>query len=372
MQPRINIELPEQYWDNRLTPEEIFRELETQTNLQSSFMSKFEEECYRVIVKCIILSQIDLLIDSLYEWSKTIQTNREARTKPDIGQQSFAYNKLKDDEEYLLAKIVEPNLLRLFAHIAICLNELNLLIKERHNNLFIEILEIYIGFLIEYKLVELIAFYTTFLPETRQVRTFGTLLETIDEESDRRLCLIIAKNAKLNISAILSLVVENIRLNKTGYQLMASKVIPYANFGTLAATTTKDQLRSNKNTYNKVGLLSTAISEDDIRKINSLDWLLLDGDNQQYLELLWQANALIRTFLLEQKIDQALETHSKLPSDIVIRVNKEYKLLASYDFEIEAIIREYLSHSAYFEASEAFKKWYSTAYIYNLIIIYYF
>lgn len=357
MQPRINIELPDQYWDNRLTPEEIFHELETQTNLQTlSFISKFEEECYRVIVKCIILSKIDLLIDNLYEWSKTIQTNREARTKSAIDQQMFSYNKLKDNEEYLLAKIVEPNLLRLFAHVAICLNELNLLSMERHSNLYIEILEIYIGFLIEYKLVELIAFYTTFLPQTRQVQTFGTLLETIDEESDRRLCLIIAKNAKLNISAILSLVVENIRLNKTGYQLMVSKVVPYANFGTLVAT--KDQLRSNKNTNNKVGLLSTAISEDDKRKINALDWLLLDGDNPQYLELLWQANALIRTFLLEQKIDQALETHSKLPSDIVIRVNKEYKLLLNYDFEIEAIIREYLSHSAYFEASEAFKKWY--------------
>ena len=367
MQPRSNIELPDSYWDNRLTPEEIFRELETQFSLQtSSFITRLEEECYRAVVKDVIMANIDSLVDHLYEWSKTIQTNRESRTKMIADQISrSSWNKLRDMEEELMVKIIEPNLLRLFAHIVICLKELNLINVERHSTLCVEILEIYIGFLIEYKLVELIAFYTSFLPETKQVRTFATLLETIDDESDRRLCLIIAKNAKLNISAILTLVIENIRLNRTGYQLMNARLIPFANFGHLAAD---NNMRNNNGsvigsvdgTKSKMAtLLSNTVTENDIRKIYALDWLLLDGDSPQYLELLWQANALIRNFLLEQKIDLAFETYNKLPSNIVNESYQEWKSSNNFDcgFDIENVIREYLCHSSYFDASEAFKKW---------------
>nr|XP_027200946.1 nuclear pore complex protein Nup107-like [Dermatophagoides pteronyssinus] len=369
MQPRSNIELPDSYWDNRLTPDEIFRELETQFNLQtSSFITRLEEECYRAIVKDIILSNIDSLVDHLYEWSKTIQTNRESRTKMIADQISrSSWNKLRDMEEELMVKIIEPNLLRLFAHIVICLKELNLINIERHSILCVEILEIYIGFLIEYKLVELIAFYTSFLPETKQVRTFATLLETIDDESDRRLCLIIAKNAKLNLSAILSMVIENIRLNKTGYQLLNAKSIPFANFGHFQSDNMKniDERSVVDESKSKIAkLLSNTVTEDDIRKINSLDWLLLDGDNPQYLELLWQANALIRNFLLEQKIDLAFETFNKLPSNIINESYNEWKLSLNFDygFDIENVIREYLCHSSYFEANEAFKKWHHFLY----------
>ena len=211
----------------------------------------------------------------------------------------------------------------------------------------------------------MIAFYTSFLPETKQVRTFATLLETIDDESDRRLCLIIAKNAKLNISAILTLVIENIRLNRTGYQLMNARLIPFANFGHLAAD---NNMRNNNGsvigsvdgTKSKMAtLLSNTVTENDIRKIYALDWLLLDGDSPQYLELLWQANALIRNFLLEQKIDLAFETYNKLPSNIVNESYQEWKSSNNFDcgFDIENVIREYLCHSSYFDASEAFKKW---------------
>ena len=98
---------------------------------------------------------------------------------------------------------------------------------------------------------------------------------------------------------------------------------------------------------------------NDIRKIYALDWLLLDGDSPQYLELLWQANALIRNFLLEQKIDLACETYNKLPSNIVNESYQEWKSSNNFDcgFDIENVIREYLCHSSYFDASEAFKKW---------------
>ncbi|OTF71748.1 hypothetical protein BLA29_009690 [Euroglyphus maynei] len=212
---------------------------------------------------------------------------------------------------------------------------------------------------------ELIAFYTSFLPETKQVRTFATLLETIDDESDRRLCLIIAKNAKLNLSAILSMVIENIRLNKTGYQLLNAKSIPFANFGHFAADNRNVIGERFGNTdfgdsKSKIAtLLSNTVTEDDLRKINALDWLLLDGDNPQYLELLWQSNALIRNFLLEQKIDLAWETFNKLPSNIINESYHEWKSSLNFDygFDIENVIREYLCHSAYFEASETFKKW---------------
>ncbi|KAF7492808.1 Nuclear pore complex protein [Sarcoptes scabiei] len=362
MLPRSNIELPDLYWDNRLSPEEIFREIETQFNLQTSnFISKLEEDCYRCIVKCIILSNIDFLINNLFEWSKTIQANREGRHKQT---NVFLKNLTKVEETEdndVLVKVVEPNLLRLFAHIVICLENLNLTNIEKHSRLCMEILETYIGFLIEYKLVELTAFYSKFLPESKQIEMFATLLETIDNDSDRRLCLITAKSNLLNIPAILSLVVENIRLEKTGYQSTLLRSVPFANFGAASIENSVNRYKE-ENSHNH--LLLNAVTDSDLKKINALDWFLLDRDFSQNLELLWNANAMIRSFMLQRKIDQAINVKAKLPSAIINQAYQEWKSSnkEDYGFEIENLFREYLCHMAYFEANEAFEKWHSFLY----------
>lgn len=364
LRSRSNIELSDSYWDNRLSPEEIFRELETQIGggLSGGFATSVEEQQHQVMVKSVILAQIGPLVDHLYEWAKAIQTSRERRTKQShqceelpnrslfLSSKSSTSSWSVSEEESVRAKIIEPNQLRQFAHLVICLRQLHLLDpSDQHRaQLYVEILEAYIGFLIEYKLIELVAFYAGYLPEIRQVAMLANLFETIDDQSDRKMCLMVAKKtAKLNLAAVTALVVENIRLNKAAHQSTMSK--------SLSASAASPSTESGR----KSTLLLPAVTADDRRKIHALDWLLLDDQRPQYLELLWQTNALVRVFLLEQKSEPAAEAFHKLPADIVNRAFHEWKRSPDYSsaFDFENVVREYFCHKAYFEAMEAFQKW---------------
>lgn len=212
-----------------------------------------------------------------------------------------------------------------------------------------EILETYIAFLIEYKLIELVAFYALFLPEERQVTTFASLLESIDNEADRKLCILVAKQSKLNLSAILPLVVENVRTGNTSYQ----------------TKTLSGQEQGKSSLLKQQVQLTSTVTEEDLRKISSLDWLVLDEESPQLMELLWQSNALLRSFLLDRKLDQAKQTFAMLPGDIVNGAYQEWKVayqmkgnsvVASLD--IDNVVREYICFKTFFEANESFQKWY--------------
>lgn len=219
--------------------------------------------------------------------------------------------------------------------------------------LYVEILEIYIGYLIEYKLVELVAFYTLYLPEHRQVRMFATLLEGIDEVDLRPVCITVAKQSKLNLSAILTLVVENIRTGNYSYQTKPA--------GSLGAEANQEK-PSSLLKQPQIPLTSV-VTDEDLRKISALDWLLLDRDNPQYVELLYQTNALIRAFLLERKLDQAIQTFEKLPSDISDLAFQEFKRahttgdLSITTINLDNVMREYFGNKTFFEANDSFQKW---------------
>lgn len=143
--PRNIIELPDAYWDNKLSAEDIFRELSSQASGRlSGFSTAIEEEYHQTVEQCLILGQIDQLIDHLYEWSKTIATNRESRSKTVVdsnlsnstlslfGGSSVTANKTKEEE---MAKVVEPNLLRFFAHLVISMRNLGLIVDEKQGTL---------------------------------------------------------------------------------------------------------------------------------------------------------------------------------------------------------------------------------------------
>ena len=218
----------------------------------------------------------------------------------------------------------------------------------------VDILEIYIGFLIEYKLIELVAFYSLYLPEHRQVKMYATLLENIIDDSDRKICILVAKQMKLNLHAILTMVVENVRFGNYSYQTKMPK------------REIENLEKSSVHQANQ--LMTTSVTEEDIRKISTLRWLTLDEDSPQYMELLWQGNAMVRSFLLERKLDQAKETFDLLPSDIVDRAFQDWKQAHSNDtndqssiasLDIDNVAREYFCNQTFFEANELFQKWYS-------------
>lgn len=238
------------------------------------------------------------------------------------------------------------------------------------------------------------AFYALRLPEHRQVAVYATLLEGIDDPSDRKLCLLVGRSSGLNLPAILATVVENIRTGSLGYQIALREKTE----GSKKAKKTTEEgltggnrsspspfvgssklIRQPQQLTNTPSLLLTSTpTEEEQRKIGALDWLLLLPEANlgpqeplapQWMELLVQGNSLLRAFLLEQKIDQARVAFQKLPPGIVSSAFEQWKgahgggsgssafssVIGSLD--IDNVAREYLCHRAFFEAHEAFQKW---------------
>lgn len=346
--PRSNIDLAEAYWNSKLSVDDIFNELESigTSVLTEGFHCRTEEKYHRIIQKLLMLGQIDKLLLQVYDWAKAIQDRRETRSKKD----KVSLHKLCPEDTDEVVNVVEPNLLRFFAHLMMLLNHLELVPIE-HETLVAQVVEFYIAYLIEEQLVELVAHYTAQLCEAKQVKTFATLLEAIEEPDDRKTCLLIAKTEKLNIAAILAIVVDNIRLDAIGYQTMLADRANEA--GSNAAAARRAQLMLPK------------VDKTDLRKVAALDWLTINiepegGDTRLWMELLWQGTALVRTFLLERKHELAELTFGKLPNDIMVESFANWQaqpLLLRKAVDIDNLVREYFCHKAYFEAHKAFQEW---------------
>ena len=208
--------------------------------------------------------------------------------------------------------------------------------KTSRDALCVAILEAYISYLISRNQIELVAFYTSKLPKVNQITTFAKLLEGIEDENDRKMCIFLAKNANLDITSITATVVDNLRTKPEDERLELSNDL-------LNVTTIEDK-----------------------KKINSLDWLLF-SEVQQWAEALKQSNSLMRAFLLMRKVDAMRDTFNKLPEDIIDSLYKQWRLTTGKSElcadDVNAV-REYLCHKAYIQANEAFTDWYVIESIY--------
>ena len=202
-------------------------------------------------------------------------------------------------------------------------------VKTTRQSLCDAILESYITYLIDRNQIELVAFYTSRLPKANQITTFAKLLEGIEDENDRKLCIVLAKNANLDISSITATVVDNVRTKPEDERLQLSNDL-------LNVTTIEDK-----------------------KKINSLDWLLF-SEVQQWSEALKQSNSLMRSFLLMRKVDAMKDTFHKLPEDIIDCLYKQRRLTtgsSELSADDDNSVREYLCHKAYIQANDSFTDW---------------
>lgn len=316
--PRFKVDLPDSYWDTKLTAKDIFREMEARTS--SSALS--EDNLHHVVQKLVILDETSSLVDYIYECSQALsQTKRET------------------DADHVLAS----HMLRFFAHLVLVLRSVsrvtrplftyflfyrNLDLSGNREPLCDSVLETYIKLLTGRKDVELVAFYTSKLPKSKQIPNFAKLLESIEDESDRKLCIVLAKNADLDIGSIAATVVDTVRTKAEEESGHESEL--------LNATTTEDR-----------------------KKINSVDWLLF-SEVSEWSEALKQTNALMRSFLLMRKIDAMKESFVKLPVHIIDSVFKQSRRRtgsSELSADDDNAVREYLCHKAYLEANDAFTDW---------------
>eukprot|EP00058_Branchiostoma_floridae_P018192 XP_002603681.1 hypothetical protein BRAFLDRAFT_235541 [Branchiostoma floridae] len=144
--------LPPAYWDKVLTPEAIFKEL--QSSPHDGVKSEAEEP-FHIIQKYIILGDVD-----------------------------------GRDQSLLLLGMYMTGLLEKFL--------------------------MYCPTLIDAGETQLVAFYTATLPLDRQVLLYAHFLERVEEHTERQMCLELAEEAGLDIPTITKTVVENIRTRDQG------------------------------------------------------------------------------------------------------------------------------------------------------------
>lgn len=324
-QSRSNVDLPSAYWNNLRSPSEIFREVEAASMADKRLFD--EEICFHQIQKFVILDDIDATFEVMIEW---------IRMRHDSGQMLY------------------PNVVRFFVHFILFCREIGLLeVNATREHLAIEILEEYINYLIDQKQIELIAPYVACLPKTHQIASYARLLEFVIDPQQQQLCLDLASKACLDVELITKTVVESIR------QQGLSEVTEAAADATTSNTTTTTATSIISPDVSTVGTLAAVASIEDRRKIDALNWLFFN--EIQYIELLLQSNCLMRDFVLAGKVDAAKEVFLKLPSDLLLGIDKQWKKLcpqeSSPSVEIRNGVQEHICFQAYFQAHESIADW---------------
>ena len=306
---RYCTELPPEYWENLRTKSEIFKEVESKNKAEEVFVS---EKCFYEVIKYVVLNDLDVALEVMIDWIQTRPSSDE----------------------------INNCLLRFFVHFVLFCKEIDLINTKTRENLTVTILESYIGYLIELRQIELIATYVSQLPKHNQIITYAKLLAKINDKEQRELCIRYGKEANLDIELITKTVVENIRVEGLNFE-----------------TDDSDSEQANANhSMKRVGTLT---NEDDLKKIDALDWLFFS--QIQYIELLLQSNALMRYFILRGKVEAAKTVFLKLPVELIDGIHKEWRKLNADDelpAEIKDNGKEYLCFKSYFAAIEAIDNWF--------------
>ncbi|KAF8770653.1 Nuclear pore complex protein Nup107 like protein [Argiope bruennichi] len=219
---------------------------------------------------------------------------------------------------------LDGHLLRCMAHIILFLRVIGRSTKEE---LCVPILEAYVQELIKARKTSLVAPYVSTLPKEQQIIWYAKFLEGITDNDERQKCLQYAEEAGLDVPQITKTVVKNIR--------------------------EKDAVKIEPTTD-----LSAVTTQEDLQKIHAIDWLIFNPT--QRAEAMKQANALMRVFVVQRKIDAAKLLFSKIPEDSVAVMMQLSKArgLEELSAEDDNSTREYLCFKAYLEAMEAFDAWF--------------
>ncbi|XP_055373682.1 nuclear pore complex protein Nup107 [Condylostylus longicornis] len=277
------VEMPEKYWNSKMTLEQIFQELSVHKNpaVRQQSASKIN-----IIQKHLILDNIDELLEQMRFW---------------VEQEK-----------------ISPQMLRLFAHIVIFLRQMGRVRREAEADC---VIKEYVESLILMKEPQLVAFYVAALPVNLQIILYSKFLEGIKETQERFEALEEASSAGLDVESITTYTVRVIR--------------------------NIEQPPSD--------LLKTEISEVDEVKISALEWLTFYP--QQRGELLYQANAVIRNFLAEGKIECVRKAIKMIPNDSIDQTVSNCGTKEGLLRREECSIKEYLCHQTYLAAIDGFNDW---------------
>lgn len=223
-------------------------------------------------------------------------------------------------------EIGEENLVRFLAHLVIVLRQMG---KDPNHDIGDKILEKYVSQLIE-RLVEgsvdcpnLIAFYTSTVPVTRQIQLYAHLLDRVDKSECRQ-------------------------------DVVKAGLLAGVDVAAAARVAIKKAISNIHEGYGNIDMVftQTGVTENDKvlvgKVVSSLEWLALLPD--QLVEALWLSNAMIRTFIFIGNTEAASSV-----------IKKTDQLFSPFIKKLPincSELREYLCLKAYLEALNEFATWY--------------
>lgn len=169
------LDMPQKYWDNKMTLEGIFDELNAHKNASVRNIAKHH---MTIIRKYIILDDIPELMRNVITWIDDIKNN--------------------------------GHFLRFITHIILFMRQID---RRHQDDIAEKVIQTYVEFLIQ-EIAEpsLIAFYTAALPAKQQIELYAKYLECVNETSQRKLALEEAFNCGLDVDMITDHAVHTIRL----------------------------------------------------------------------------------------------------------------------------------------------------------------
>ncbi|XP_065828197.1 nuclear pore complex protein Nup107-like [Oscarella lobularis] len=290
---RRHVDLPESYWNQNFTPEEVFRRIEQNMDDSHDMVNKFH-----VVQKHIILDDIPGLLSVFEDW--------------------------------LTQNSASAYMLRFMTHLVLFLRVMQ---ADFGDELIVsDIIRHYIKSLISEKHSTLVATYTTHLRPEYQTEVYAELLQSIMDSEEKQTCLKLAGTAGLDVSEITKAVVENVHR-------MAEDTF------TMDATFTPGVDASNlsENDKKKIGAIDWLVFEprqraEALKQANSL---------MRYFLAVGKLMA-VREVLLKIPRDSIALIHDDW--------NKRAGGLP-LESQTANAIKEYLSIKAYADAYDAFDEW---------------
>lgn len=297
-------EFPPEFYENYQDLQNIFKSMR-----DLKIISPFKEATiHQTVQKHFILNDMDGLLNQLEEWCHTLEYD----------------NTLTKNNE-----AISPQFLRFFAHIVLFVRKINLVTADDTRGT--KIIESYINLLTQQKAIESVAYYTVFLPRDNQIVNYAKLLATIDNPEERKHCLKIAKESKLDVDEITQTVVEIIMEEQ-----------PLA----IPMNASMSELEITRTTAN------------DNRKIDALDYMLY-LESKNFVAILHHGNGIMRHFALQRKMDAVMKTYVKLPSNLSECVANQWMLHTNKDISpsLRNNINELEGFRVLLEVQEHLKRW---------------
>lgn len=212
-----------------------------------------------------------------------------------------------------------PQTLRFFAHLVLFIRQIG---RNHQEEIGDRIIRSYVQCLMKLGDAQLVSFYTAALPSSQQIQLYSEFIESVPVSS-RRQCLDEAQAHGLDIAQITKVTVQRIQ--------------------------------NMMNDEEDAKLLAGELSELDKKKISSLELLTFHQDQRG--ELLWQANAMMRSFMAQRKIDAVKKAFAMIPPDSIQLLIQFHGGKNNLPTMPDYAICEHLCHQTYIAAIDGYNDW---------------